>query len=75
MRLGEKMKEWKSYKAFHKAIRRRGYKGNFEKISMSKWRNSNYTLVHMALPNIWFKEIGLVNLSDIHVGILSNYYE
>lgn len=71
----KKMKEWKSYKAFHKAIRRRGYKGNFEKISMSKWRNSNYTLVHMALPNIWFKEIGLVNLSDIHVGILSNYYE
>lgn len=71
----KKMKEWKSYKSLHKAIRRRGYKGEFKKISMVKWRNSNFTLVHMALPNIWFKEIGLVHLSDIHVGILSNYYE
>lgn len=71
----KKMKEWKSYKSLHKAVRRRGYKGEFKKISMVRWRNSNFTLVHMALPNIWFKEIGLVHLSDIHVGILSNYYE
>jgi RNA-directed DNA polymerase len=71
----KKMKEWKTYKSLHKAVRRRGYKGEFKKISMVKWRNSNFTLVHMALPNIWFKEIGLVHLSDIHVGILSNYYE
>lgn len=42
---------------------------------MVRWRNSSFALVHMALPNIWFKEIGLVQLSDIHVGILSNYYE
>lgn len=71
----KKMKEWKSYKSLHKAVRRRGYKGEFKKISMIRWRNSNFTLVHMALPNMWFKEIGLVHLSDIHVGILSNYYE
>ena len=71
----KKMKEWKTYKSLHKAVRRRGYKGEFKKISMVRWRNSNFTLVHMALPNIWFKEIGLVHLSDIHVGILSNYYE
>lgn len=71
----KQMKEWKSYKSLHKAVRRRGYKGKFEKISMSRWRNSNCTLVHMALPNIWFKEIGLVHLSEIQVGILSNYYE
>ncbi len=71
----KQMKEWKSYKSLHKAVRRRGYKGKFEKMSMSKWRNSSCTLVHMALPNIWFKEIGLVHLSEIQVGILSNYYE
>lgn len=71
----KKMKEWKTYKSLHKAVRRRGYKGEFKKISMVRWRNSSFTLVHMALPNIWFKEIGLVHLSDIHVGILSNYYE
>jgi RNA-directed DNA polymerase len=71
----KKMKEWKSYKSLHKAIRRRGYKGEFKKISMVRWRNSSCTLIHMALPNIWFKEIKLVHLSDIQVGILSNYYE
>ena len=71
----KKMKEWKSYKSFHKTLRRRGYKGKFKKISMTRWRNSNCTLIHMALPNIWFTELGLVNLSEIQVGILSNYYE
>ncbi|MGK0468092.1 MAG: hypothetical protein ACJAX4_003411, partial [Clostridium sp.] len=35
----------------------------------------NFTLIHMALPNIWFKEIKLVHLSDIQVGVLLNYYE
>lgn len=69
------MKGWKSYKSLHKAVRRRGYKGEFKKISTVRWRNSSSALVHIALPNIWFKEIGLVQLSDIHVGILSNYYE
>jgi len=71
----KKMKEWKSYKSLHKALRRRGYKGEFKKISMVRWRNSNCALIHMALPNTWFKEIKLVHLSDIQVGVLSNYYE
>jgi len=71
----KKMKEWKSYKSFHKALRRRGYKGKFKKISMTRWRNSCCQLIHMALPNEWFKEIGVVNLSEIQVGVLSNYYE
>ncbi|MGK0468290.1 MAG: RNA-directed DNA polymerase, partial [Clostridium sp.] len=47
----KKMKEWKSYKSLHKALRRRGYKGEFKKISMVRWRNSNCALIHMALPN------------------------
>lgn len=71
----KKMKEWKRYKSLHKAIRRRGHKGKFKKILMSRWRNSCSPLVHMALPDEWFKEIGIVNLSNIPVGILSNYYE
>ncbi|MDA8210735.1 MAG: hypothetical protein M0021_02450 [Clostridia bacterium] len=36
----KKMKEWKIWKALHKTLRRRGYKGTFEKISMTTWRNS-----------------------------------
>ena len=71
----KKMKEWKSYKSLHKALRRRSYKGKFKKISMVRWRNSNCAFIHMALPNAWFKEIKLVHLSDIQVGVLSNYYD
>jgi Retron-type reverse transcriptase len=71
----KQMREWKSYRQLHKALRRRGYKGEFTKISMSKWRNSSNPLVHMALPNCWFEEIGLINLETYKTGILPFYYE
>lgn len=69
----KKMKEWKSWKPLHKALRRRGYKGNFEKISVTKWRNSVSPLISMALPNKWFDELGLINLEKYNVGILHHY--
>ena len=69
----KKMKEWKSWKPLHKALRRRGYKGAFEKISMTTWRNSASPLISMALPNKWFDEMGLVNLEKYNVGILYHY--
>jgi RNA-directed DNA polymerase len=69
----KKMKEWKTWKALHKALRRRGYKGTFEKISMTTWRNSASPLISMALPNAWFDELGLINLEKYKVGILCNY--
>ncbi|WP_242868788.1 group II intron reverse transcriptase/maturase, partial [Desulfotomaculum copahuensis] len=34
----KQMREWKSWKQLHKALHRRGYKGEFEKISMRRWR-------------------------------------
>lgn len=71
----KQMREWKSWKALHKALRRRGYKGEFEKISMRRWRNSASPLISMALPNTWFDEIGLINLERYEVGILHRYYE
>jgi RNA-directed DNA polymerase len=71
----KKMKEWKSWKALHKQLRRMGYKGNFEKISMSRWRNSNSPLISMALPNKWFDELKLFDLSKVQVGTLHCYYE
>ncbi len=69
----KKMKEWKRWQALHKALRRRGYKGTFEKISMTTWRNSASPLISMALPNRWFDEIGLINLEKYNVGILHHY--
>lgn len=71
----KQMREWKSWKPLHKTLRRRGYKGEFEKISMRRWRNSASPLISMALPNSWFNEIGLINLETYKTGILSFYYE
>ena len=71
----KQMREWKSYRQLHKALRRRGYKGEFQKISMTRWRNSASPLLSLALPNSWFGEIGLINLETYKTGILPFYYE
>lgn len=71
----KKMREWKSWRQLHKALRRRGIKGEFRKISMVTWRNSTSRLINTALPNSWFDELGLVNLGSYTVGILSSFYE
>jgi RNA-directed DNA polymerase len=71
----KQMREWKSYKQLHKALRRRGYKGEFKKISMRKWRNSASPLINTALPNNWFNELGLIDLSTYNTGLLPLYYE
>lgn len=71
----KKMREWKKWKQLHKALRKRGYKGNFLKISMTRWRNSASPLINMALPNSWFDELGLINLASYNVGILHHFRE
>jgi hypothetical protein len=59
----------------HRALRRSGYRGEFKKISMRSWRNSASPLINMALPNSWFNELGLIDLSTYKTGILPLYYE
>lgn len=71
----KQMREWKGWKALHRELRRRGYQGEFRKISMRRWPNSASPLVSMALPNQWFDEIGLVDLTRYEVGTLHRYYE
>lgn len=71
----KQMKEWKSYKSFHKTLRRRGYKGDFKKISMTRWRNSVSPLVCMALPNKWFDDIRLFDMSKVETAVLHYYKE
>ncbi len=70
-----KMVEWKGWKALHKQLRRMGYKGNFEKISMRRWRNAGCHLIHKALPNEWFTERGLYDMERVKTNILHQYYE
>lgn len=71
----KKMKEWKTWKALHKQLRRMGYTGNYEKISVTRWRNSASPLINMALPNEWFDSLKLFDMTKMEVGILFRYYE
>jgi group II intron reverse transcriptase/maturase len=68
------MKSWKSWKGLHKQLRRLGYKGSFEKISVTRWRNSNCQLLHMALPNSWFDDKYLFNMERVKTNTLHQYY-
>lgn len=69
-----KIRHWKTYKAMHKEMRKQGIKGNGERMSMYRWKNSNVHIVHMLLPNKLFEELGLVDIAKYEVGLLSNYY-
>ncbi len=69
------MREWKTWRGLHKALRRRDYSGEFLRISMRTWRNSASPLVNMTFPQAWFDEIGLIDLTKYEVGILHLFHE
>ena len=71
----KQMREWKSWKALHRALRQNGYDGDYKRISMFRWRNSASPLLSMALPNSWFDQTGLIDLTQYEVGILHRYFE
>jgi len=69
-----KMKQWKTYKAMHKEMRKLGIKGNGLKMAVAKWKNSNVHIIHQILPNQYFEDLGLIDVHQYEVGLLSNYY-
>ncbi len=69
-----KMKQWKTYKPMHKAMRKQGIKGTGVKMAVTKWKNSKVQMIHLLLPNKFFEALGLIDISTYDVGLLSNYY-
>lgn len=69
-----KMKQWKTYKAMHKEMRKLGIRGNGLKMAVTKWKNSNVHIIHQILPNKYFEDLGLIDVQKYEVGLLSNYY-
>lgn len=67
-----KMKQWKTYKAMHKEMRRKSIRHNGEKMNVTLWKNSTSKHVQMIFPNSWFEEMNLINLTHYEVGLLSN---
>lgn len=67
-----KMKQWKTYKKMHKELRRKGLKHNGEKMNVTLWKNSNVHIIHQLLPNAYFDKLGLIDLCEHEVGLLSS---
>jgi len=60
------LRSWRKVRKLHRELRRRKWKGELPQLRMYAWRSSMSTPVHVALPNEWFKEIGLISLVDIY---------
>lgn len=60
------LRSWRKVRKLHRELRRRGHKGELPRIRMTAWRNSSCAHAHMAMPNEWFKEIGLCSLAELY---------
>lgn len=65
---------WKRPVRLHRRLRQLGYKGRFKSIKMASWRSSASPLASYAIPNAWFDEQGLFNLTTIKTGQLASLY-
>lgn len=66
----KQLAQWKKPGRLHRRLRQLGYKGPFKRIRMKSWRNACSPLVNMALPNDWFDELGLYDLTGLKTGAL-----
>lgn len=70
----KQMTLWKKSKRLHRRLRQLGYKGEFKAIKMQSWRNAACALANYAMPNKWFEELGLFDLSRVETGYLPQNY-
>ncbi len=65
---------WKKPKRLHRRLRQLGYQGEIKAIKMCLWRNAASALANYAMPNRWFEELGLFDLSRVDTGYLPQNY-
>lgn len=61
---------WKRPGRLHRRLRQLGHKGDFPKIRMTCWRNSKSPHASLSMPNAWFSELGLFDLTAVETGVL-----
>ena len=64
---------WKWVSKLHRVLKQRKYKPPFKAIKMNSWRNAASPLANYSMPNKWFEEIGLYDLSKVKTGELALY--
>jgi RNA-directed DNA polymerase len=60
------MRSWRKPRKMLREMRRRGWKRDLPSIRMTAWKNSSCQHAHYAMPNKWFRELGLCSLLDIY---------
>lgn len=60
------LRSWRHVIHLHRLARKQGYKGKLQGIRMAKWRSSNSPIVDASMNNKWFKEQGLITLTDVY---------
>lgn len=68
------MNLWKKASRLHRRLKQLKYKPPFKFIKMNSWRNSASPLASYAMPNKWFKVIGLYSIDEVKTGVLASYY-
>lgn len=62
---------WKKPLRLHRRLKQLQYKPPFKFIKMNAWRNTNSPLSSYAMPNQWFKELGLYSIEEVNTGWLA----
>jgi RNA-directed DNA polymerase len=61
------LRSWKKVKNLHRSLRKKGWREEkLRGIRMFAWRSSKSPMVHAALDNKLFSELGLVNLESVY---------
>ena len=60
---------WKNPRKLRRRLRQLGYEITVESIRMRSWSSTSSAVANMALPNSYFKEIGLFDLGSVKTGI------
>lgn len=68
------MSLWKKPCRLHRRLKQLKYKPPFKSIKMDSWRNSASPLASYAMPNQWFKNLGLYSIDEVKTGVLASFY-
>lgn len=61
------LRSWRHVKSLHRLLRKKGWREeNLRGIRMFAWRSSKSPMVHAALDNEFFSELGLVSLESVY---------
>jgi RNA-directed DNA polymerase len=65
---------WKKPMRLHRRLKQLKFKPPFKFIKMNSWRSAKSPLANYAMPNKWFKEMGLYQIDKLKTGVLASYY-